>query len=117
MVKIAVLKETATGETRVAALPETVNKFIALGASVAVEAGAGLSASVSDADYEAMVAASRPRLNATASPARWSGCRRLAAHELFLIAPASAASFDSRYFGPVTRAQVIGRAVPLWTWS
>ncbi len=54
MVKIAVLKETAPGETRVAASPETVKKFIALGASIAVEAGAGLTASVSDADYEAM---------------------------------------------------------------
>jgi NAD(P) transhydrogenase subunit alpha len=36
--RIAVLKETAPGETRVAASPETVKKFIALGASVAVEA-------------------------------------------------------------------------------
>ena len=54
MVKIAVLKETAAGETRVAASAETVKKFIALGASVAVEAGAGLSASVSDAEYAAM---------------------------------------------------------------
>ncbi len=54
MVKIAVLKETAAGETRVAASPETVKKFIGLGASVAVEEGAGLSASVSDADYKAM---------------------------------------------------------------
>jgi H+-translocating NAD(P) transhydrogenase subunit alpha len=54
VVKIAVLKETAAGETRVAASAETVKKFIALGASVAVEAGAGLSASVSDAEYEAM---------------------------------------------------------------
>lgn len=53
MVKIAVLKETAAGETRVAASPETVKKFIALGATVAIEAGAGLSASVSDAEYEA----------------------------------------------------------------
>ncbi len=51
--KIAILKETAPGETRVAATPETVKKFIALGASVAVEKGAGLTASVSDADYEA----------------------------------------------------------------
>ncbi len=51
--KIAVLKETAAGETRVAASPETVKKYIALGASVAVEKGAGLTASVSDADYEA----------------------------------------------------------------
>ncbi len=51
--KIAVLKETAPRETRVAASPETVKKFIALGAQVAVEKGAGLTASFSDADYEA----------------------------------------------------------------
>jgi H+-translocating NAD(P) transhydrogenase subunit alpha len=51
--KIAVLKEVAAGETRVAATPETVKKLIALGASVAVEKGAGLTASIADADYEA----------------------------------------------------------------
>ena len=34
--RIAVLKERAAGESRVAATPETVKKFIALGASVAV---------------------------------------------------------------------------------
>ena len=50
--KIAVLRE-ADGEPRVAAIPETVKKFIALGATVAVERGAGLRASVADADYEA----------------------------------------------------------------
>jgi H+-translocating NAD(P) transhydrogenase subunit alpha len=49
--KIAVLKEAAAGERRVAASAETVKKFIALGASVAVEAGAGLSASIPDADF------------------------------------------------------------------
>ncbi len=53
MVKIAVLKEAASGENRVAATPETVKKFIALGASVAVEKGAGAGASIPDADYEA----------------------------------------------------------------
>jgi H+-translocating NAD(P) transhydrogenase subunit alpha len=52
-VKIAVLKESAPGETRVAATPETVKKFLALGASVAVEKGAGLNAAIADADYEA----------------------------------------------------------------
>jgi len=52
-VKIAVLREAAAGERRVAASPETVRKFIALGAEVAVEAGAGLTASVADADYAA----------------------------------------------------------------
>ncbi|MFC4292244.1 NAD(P) transhydrogenase subunit alpha [Sphingorhabdus arenilitoris] len=55
--KIAVLKETAAGETRVAASPETVKKYIALGASVSVESGAGLSASIGDADFEAAGAA------------------------------------------------------------
>lgn len=53
MAKIAVLKESAAGESRVAATPETVKKFIGLGATVSVEAGAGLAASISDAEYEA----------------------------------------------------------------
>ena len=50
---IAVLKEDATGEARVAAIPETVKKFIALGAQVAVESQAGVSASISDEAYSA----------------------------------------------------------------
>ena len=50
--KIAVLKEAA-GETRCAAIPETVKKFIALGAEVAVETGAGLTASIADSEFEA----------------------------------------------------------------
>ena len=49
--RIAVLKERASGEHRVAATPETVKKFIALGASVAVESGAGEGASIGDAEY------------------------------------------------------------------
>jgi NAD(P) transhydrogenase subunit alpha len=52
-VKIAVLKESDEGERRVSATPETVKKYIGLGASVAVEAGAGAGASIADADYEA----------------------------------------------------------------
>ncbi len=52
--KIAVLKELAEGEKRVSASPETVKKFIALGASLAVETGAGESASVADTDYQEM---------------------------------------------------------------
>jgi NAD(P) transhydrogenase subunit alpha len=51
-VKIAVLKETAPGETRCAAIPETVKKFIALGAEVAVEKGAGQGAGITDADFK-----------------------------------------------------------------
>ena len=51
--KIAVLRELAEGETRVAATPETVTKFKGLGAEVAVEAGAGALARIPDADYAA----------------------------------------------------------------
>lgn len=49
--KIAALKERASGEARVAITPETVKKFIALGASVSVEKGAGDTASISDAAF------------------------------------------------------------------
>ncbi len=49
--RIAVLRETEAGEARVAATPETVKKFIALGATVAVEAGAGKGANIADQLY------------------------------------------------------------------
>lgn len=51
--KIAVPAETAPHEKRVAATAETVRKLIALGASVAIETGAGANAGVSDDAYAA----------------------------------------------------------------
>ncbi|WP_245638336.1 NAD(P) transhydrogenase subunit alpha [Croceicoccus bisphenolivorans] len=48
---IAVIAERAEGETRVAAIPETVKKLTKLGARLRVESGAGVKASVSDAEY------------------------------------------------------------------
>ncbi|MBX9885429.1 MAG: NAD(P)(+) transhydrogenase (Re/Si-specific) subunit alpha, partial [Novosphingobium sp.] len=51
---IAVLRERASGEHRVAATPETVKKFIGLGAVVRVESGAGSTASISDEAYVAV---------------------------------------------------------------
>jgi len=65
-VKLAILKETADSERRVAATPETVKKFLALGAEVAVESGAGLTASIADPAYEAAGAAVAPRAAALA---------------------------------------------------
>lgn len=53
IVKLAVPTETADGEKRVAATPETVKKLVGLGAELAVEAGAGRAASFEDAAYEA----------------------------------------------------------------
>lgn len=45
----------------------------------------------------------------------WRGCRRIAADELFLMNTDVPDSLDGRYFGPLPRKTVIGRAVPLWT--
>ena len=50
--KIAIPRETREHETRVAATPETVKKFLRLGAEVTVQSGAGKSASIPDEDYE-----------------------------------------------------------------
>ena len=49
--RVAVLKEQRSGETRVAATPETVKKLMALGLEVAVESGAGLASGMTDAAY------------------------------------------------------------------
>ncbi|MGA2943268.1 MAG: Re/Si-specific NAD(P)(+) transhydrogenase subunit alpha [Xanthobacteraceae bacterium] len=51
--KIAVAAETDAGEPRVAAVPETVKKLVALGAEVAVMPGAGVKAGVPDTEYTA----------------------------------------------------------------
>ncbi len=51
--RLTVLRERAAAETRVAATPETVKKLIALGLTVAVEAGAGQHASIPDAEFQA----------------------------------------------------------------
>ncbi len=51
--RIGVPSETDKVETRVAATPETVKKYIALGADVIIQAGAGVESGIVDADYEA----------------------------------------------------------------
>lgn len=44
----------------------------------------------------------------------WQQCRRLRPGELFLLSVTNPASFDSRYFGPVSASAVIGVAHPVW---
>ncbi|HEY2835228.1 MAG TPA: Re/Si-specific NAD(P)(+) transhydrogenase subunit alpha [Rhizomicrobium sp.] len=58
--KLAVPKETAAGETRVAATPESVKKFKSLGLDVVVETGAGSAARIADADFVAAGASIAP---------------------------------------------------------
>jgi H+-translocating NAD(P) transhydrogenase subunit alpha len=68
-VRVAVPKETAPGERRVALVPEIVEKLVGAGFEVVVEAGAGAEASFSDGEYEeagAKVVSSREELFARA---------------------------------------------------
>ncbi|GAB7547858.1 Re/Si-specific NAD(P)(+) transhydrogenase subunit alpha [Cupriavidus sp. 8B] len=51
---IGIPLESRAGETRVAATPETVKKYVAQGHQVTVQAGAGVRASVPDGAYEAV---------------------------------------------------------------
>ena len=44
------------------------------------------------------------------------GTHRLAAGELWLFSPYTAAAYDSRYFGPVRVERVQAVVRPLWTW-
>ncbi len=50
--RIAVLKETAAGEARVAVVPEVVQRLTKAGHRISVQRGAGLAAGSTDADYE-----------------------------------------------------------------
>src|SRR5213082_4044583 len=50
---IAVLNETGASEARVALMPDSVQKLVALKASVSIESGAGLGAARTDDDYTA----------------------------------------------------------------
>ena len=49
--KLAVLKEVAAGDARVAVTPETVKKYVGLGHEVSVAAGAGVAAGYTDEAY------------------------------------------------------------------
>ena len=61
--KIAVPAEADQAETRVAATPETVKKFIKLGASVSVESGAGAASLAVPCDrFDVLLETARPCL-------------------------------------------------------
>ena len=63
--KIAVPAEADKDETRVAATPETVKKFIGLGAELVVQSGAGVGSRIIDAEYEAAGATIAKSVEAT----------------------------------------------------
>ena len=69
MTILAVTRERRDGETRVAATADAVKRLIALGLTVRIEAGAGLTAAVVDSDYAAAGAEVTADLAATLSGA------------------------------------------------
>jgi NAD(P) transhydrogenase subunit alpha len=128
--KIAVPTETDLNETRVAATPETVKKFVGLGATVAVQAGAGAGPRITDGEYEAAGATIAPDAKATLADADIVlKVRRPSADEVRLMkrgalvvaamdpygsedavkamAEAGVAAFAMEFMPRITRAQVM----------
>ena len=67
--RIAVPRESADGETRVAATPDTIQKFVQSGNTVAVQTGAGTAAGHPDSQYTEAGASITPDFAATVSGA------------------------------------------------
>jgi H+-translocating NAD(P) transhydrogenase subunit alpha len=124
---IAVPRETDPIESRVAASPDTVKRFSALGAKVLVEAGAGLASGITDADYAAAgaeigtdvlktadIVLKVRRPNATETKAMKPGTLVVAIMDpygadaaLAGMAKAGLASFAMELMPRITRAQVM----------
>ncbi len=108
--KIAVLRETADGERRVSATPETIKKFIGLGASMAVETGAGEAASISDADYVSAGALVGPREQVLTGAEAVFGVQGLDPAELNGVAPGALVVAALNPFGYRERVDGYARA-------
>ena len=128
--RIAVPSETDPRESRVAATPETVKKLTALGAEVAVQAGAGLASGVTDAEYatagakvepdaaatlagaEVVLTVRRPAASALAGVARGAAVISImdpygADAALAELAHAGVSAFAMELMPRITRAQVM----------
>ncbi len=126
--RIAVPAETDPGEARVAATPETVKKYIGLGADVAVQSGAGAKSGILDSEYTAAgatVVAGSPVADADVilrvrrpAPAELTGAKNNAVvvaimdpydhvAELKGLAQTGASLFAMELMPRITRAQVM----------
>ena len=128
-ITIAITKETRSGETRVAATPDTVKKWVSAGQTVLVENGAGLTASFSDDAYAQAGATLTNAADAKAKADIWlkvrgpeasevaglkSGATVIAlldAHRekdaLKALAQAGATAYAMEFVPRITRAQVM----------
>ena len=128
--RIAVLRESTHNEPRVAITPETVKKYMSLGAEVVIEKNAGVTAGVPDEDFEkagATIAASAKK--AVADADILLKVRRPSDDEIKILKPgtlviatmdpygneaavknladAKVASFAMEFMPRITRAQVM----------
>jgi conjugative transfer signal peptidase TraF len=63
------------------------------------------------------VGAARERDHRGRALPSWQGCLVLHKGEVFLMNWNEPASLDGRYFGPLPRSAIVGRAAPLWTFA
>jgi NAD(P) transhydrogenase subunit alpha len=113
--RIGIPLETAAGESRVAATPETVKKLVAQGHEVLVQSGAGVAASITDAAYEAAGAKVVERSAAFGAELVLK-VQRPAADELALMKPGAALvgmlnPFDKDGLAQIAAAGVTGFAL------
>ena len=129
--KIAVAKEIDPSEPRVAASPDTVKKYKALGVEIAVEPGAGIKSGLPDSEFTAagatvsadalkdadiVIKVKRPEASELANYKR--GALVIAIMDpygndaaLKTMADAGVSAFAMELMPRITRAQVDGRAV------
>jgi NAD(P) transhydrogenase subunit alpha len=109
--RIAVPAETDPAETRVAATPDTVKKYLSFGAEVAVQAGAGVAASIRDEDYAAAGAKVAPDAAATLADADLVLCvRRPRGADLGGVKPGAAVVAIMDPYGNVEALQQLATA-------
>lgn len=86
-----------------------LKRVLALGGTEVCRSGTDITA------YGMSYGEARERDSQGRSLPDWQGCRQMAESEVFLMNWDAPDSFDSRYFGPLPLATVVGRAIPLWT--
>ncbi|MHC5655917.1 Re/Si-specific NAD(P)(+) transhydrogenase subunit alpha [Stappia sp. ICDLI1TA098] len=109
--KLAVPRESEAGETRVAATPDTIKKFVGLGFEVSVEKDAGQLSRILDADYEAAGATIAPDAKATLADADMVlKVRRPNADEIVLIKKGAIVIATMDPFGHEAEVEAMAKA-------
>lgn len=113
-----VIMSLPTGVSRFAAERRYVGDGVPILKQVAAQAGDRVCArgeSIAIDDHLAVARQAVDR-NGRVLP-HWTGCRLLRRNQIFLINRMAMYSFDSRYFGPLSRDLLLGRVEPIWTWG